>query len=86
MLFGGTAINPGKVFRRGFTGVFQASGNPVSNYSFSSSSGFDHTRPIPEPDAWAMVAAGFAALGVLQRRRRACPTAPRSAILRFCDC
>ena len=57
----------------GITGVFDASGNSVSNFTDTSTSGFDYyqqTAPIPEPETYAMLLAGLGLLGFAARRRK----------------
>jgi hypothetical protein len=54
--------------------VTGAAGNPLSEFSVVSESGFDYVRgvaaPVPEPSTWVMRAAGLASLGLLIGRRR----------------
>jgi hypothetical protein len=56
------------------TGVFEKNGNAVSNFTATSTSGFDYLRqvaaPIPEPETYAMMLAGLGLIGVMTRRRR----------------
>lgn len=56
----------------GITGVFDANGNAVSNFSVTSTSGFDYatTAPVPEPETYAMMLAGLGLLGFAARRRK----------------
>ena len=53
----------------GFGAVRDASGNVVNNYTFSSSSGFDYTQPIPEPGTLSLLFAVGVALGGTRLRR-----------------
>lgn len=53
----------------GFTAfVFDGSS---SDFSFSISSAFGHVAPIPEPQTYALMLAGLAAVGAAARRRKA---------------
>lgn len=56
-----------------FTGsrVLDANGLPIADATISSASGFDYRNPspVPEPAAWASLAAGLAVLRMSQRRR-----------------
>lgn len=58
----------------GITGVFDASGNSVSNFTATSTSGFDYYRnaapAVPEPETYAMLLAGLGLLGFTTRRRK----------------
>lgn len=44
--------------------------NPVARFRGLSDGGSDKVPAIPEPESWAMMAAGLALLGVMKRRRR----------------
>jgi hypothetical protein len=60
------------IFWDGFIGLTDASGNPVSNYSLSSDSGFDYrysAMPVPEPSVALMLLTGLGLVGGLARRR-----------------
>ena len=62
----------------GITGVTDADGNALTDWTVRSASGFDYTQSlippavaVPEPSTWAMLILGFGAVGSLIRRRRA---------------
>jgi hypothetical protein len=57
----------------GVAGVYDSNGSLVSNYSLTSDSGVDWTKPltapIPEPETYAMMLAGLGLLGFIARRK-----------------
>jgi len=63
----------------GIRAVTDADGNPLTDWTVRSASGFDYTpslyprveAAVPEPHTWAMLILGFGAAGLLIRRRRA---------------
>lgn len=54
----------------GVTGVFDASGHPVTSFTASSTSGYDYFATVPEPGAAPSMLLGLAGLAALRRRRR----------------
>lgn len=58
---------------QGITSLKLDDGTPLQNWTLSSSSGFDYTRPVPEPGTWALWLAGLAVLTGGMRSRRARP-------------
>ena len=57
----------------GISSVVDANGNPVTNYSVTSASGFNYANayPTPEPSTWVMVLGGLTLLGFCIRRKLA---------------
>jgi hypothetical protein len=58
---------------KGFGGVFDDQGAPVSNFSVTSNTGTDWSQPVPEPSATACATAALVMLGVLRKRTRRSP-------------
>ncbi|MRR49878.1 MAG: PEP-CTERM sorting domain-containing protein [Rhodocyclaceae bacterium] len=57
----------------GVVGIYDSNGQLLSDYSLTSASGSDWTKPftapVPEPEAYAMMLAGLGLLRLLARRK-----------------
>lgn len=54
---------------QGITSLKLNDGTPLQDWTLSSASGFDYTRPVPEPGSWLLLAGGLALLAALRGRK-----------------
>ena len=59
---------------QGITSLKLNDGTPLQNWTLSSTSGFDYTRPVPEPGSWLLLAGGLALLAGVRGRARLAPS------------
>lgn len=55
---------------QGITALKLNDGTPLQDWTISSASGFDYTRPVPEPGGWLLLAGGLALTASVRGRKR----------------